>query len=111
MAGKAFNPWATGKEQSASDTPDYPVASYHDFAAPSGDAPYTDTFGWAPTLSAAPSAQETPSAQRVQAIPRYDYRPWPQRAPEEGWDRKDTDDKSRHSGELQDTNGWPELKG
>ncbi len=109
---KMRNPWASAKVGGREDAPpDRPVQQTNRFAAPAGDAPYLDALGWGPSLIARGSAVETPSAQRIGSIPRADFRPIPQRPPEEFWDTIDRDDARRHSVESVTGNGWTEQKG
>lgn len=104
------NPWAHSKTEQEFAEPDYPVMESR-YAAPGldDDAPYTDTFGWSPSLRL--SAEGIPDDARLGVRPLRDFRPDPARPPEEFWDRIDADEAKRHSVEDIDANGWAERKG
>jgi hypothetical protein len=93
------------------EVPQYAVPQHGAYSVPSleSGSPYNDEFGWGPKLRTSPT--EIPSAQRLGTIPRRDYRPEPVRPPGEFWDRLDADEKSRHSVEHVDADGWQERKG
>lgn len=85
-------------------------SAYSSYAAPdiAEDAPYTDTFGWAPSLRLSPEG--IPDTSRLGTQPRREYRPDPVRPPEEFWDKLDADKEVRYSVETQDADGWTETK-
>lgn len=95
------NAYAHSRTEDEFATPEYPEVG-NGYAVPTGDAPYNDEFGWAPTLRLSP--QGIPDGSRLGSQPRRDLRPEPDRPPEEFWRRYDTDDRERHSVEHITTN-------
>lgn len=107
-----FGTQKTGGVANVTAVPDYPQADTADYAVPSGgNTQYITSFGYAYRLSSTPSAQQIPSAQRLGAIPREDFRPVPNRPPEEFWGPLDADRKTRESVTSQKAVPWPENKG
>jgi hypothetical protein len=106
------NPYAAQGHTDIGTVPVYAVPQQREYAVPDLDegSPYNDEFGWAPNVGR-PSAVDYPSAQRLRSIPRIDFRPDPVRPPEEWYDKRDADEKQRHSVEKIDADGWTELKG
>lgn len=104
-----FNPYAADEAVIEQTVPEYsmPRGTYAAPSLESGDA-YNDEFGWGPRLRT--SSVETPSAQRLGVIPRQDFRPDPEKAPQRWYHRRDRDDAQRHAAEDQDANGWVELQ-
>lgn len=90
------------------DPPEYPEQEYTEYADPTGDAPYTDTFGWAPALRL--DVDTIPDTRRLGTAPRYDFSPDPVRPPEEFYGRRDANTKSRESVTEQQATGWQETK-
>lgn len=80
------------------------------FAAPgpSTDSPYIDEFGWGPKPRI--SVESTPDAMRLQNFPVRTVRPDGDDAPEEYYGPLDADDKTRHSVENVDADGWEIVK-
>lgn len=94
--------------------PEYAVPQHGSFAVPSlaAGAPYIKAFGWAPGQRIGPqSTVETPSAQRMRVDLINGFTPDATQAPERWYDRRDADDKQRHSVEEIDADGWTEQKG
>jgi hypothetical protein len=87
-----------------------PPQAYAAYAVPGPGAPVNNPLGWAPT-GLRPSTQEYPSAQRTGDFARIDMRPDPGSPPEFYWQPRDRDERTRHSVEEQDADGWTEQKG
>lgn len=106
----ANNPYATSRTEQEFQEPEYPVMDSR-YAVPGieEDAPYTDEFGWSPSLRL--SAQEIPDNARLQERALRDFYPDGQKTPESFYGQRDADEKSRHSVEDIDANGWDETKG
>lgn len=115
----AYNPFAarevrtTPAEADAQvwEAPTYAVPQHGEYGVPSLEAgsPYSG-FGWAGGLRTSPSTVETPSAQRLRTIEPDTFYPQPNKVGE-FYGRRDADDKSRHSVEKIDADGWTEAKG
>jgi hypothetical protein len=103
------NPWATGRtDTDVSQPPAVAVQQTNAYAVPplsAGDA-YNDEFGWAARLAQRTSTVEVPSAQRMMTTPRRDFRPLPERPPEEWWDRVNADTTQRESVVETNATGW-----
>jgi hypothetical protein len=102
----------TGVAYPANPTGPYepPPQAYAAFAVPGPGYPVNNPLGWAPT-SLRPSTVDYPSAQRTGEFARVDMRPDPASPPEYYWIPRDRDEKTRHSVEYQDADGWTEQKG
>lgn len=103
--------YANSRTESELGTPQNVAPSaFTDYAAPdiAEDAPYTDTFGWAPSLRLGP--ETIPDTSRLGTQPLRDYRPDGNQPPEQFWDKLDADKKVRYSVESQDADGWTETK-
>ncbi len=100
----ANDPWAHSRTENAISTPEYPAMDGR-YAAPGleEDAPYTDTFGWSPSLRL--SAQEIPDNSRLQERALRDFYPDGPKTPEQFYGNRDSDDATRHRVELQDSDG------
>lgn len=100
------NAYAVGAADDAFDAGEQQTGRY---AVPGveRDAPYADYPGWSPTLRTG----DIPDGTRIMVQPRRDFRPEPDRPPEEFWGRIDADTSFRHSGETVDADGWEEYKG
>jgi hypothetical protein len=97
-----------------STVPEYAVPQHGSYAVPSlaSGSPYTDEFGWGPGQKIGhASTTEVPSIQRTNVSALLTFRNPPDQAPEIWYGRRDADDKTRHSVEHQDADGWEELKG
>jgi hypothetical protein len=107
----AKNIWEHSRTESEFAEPDYPHAENGRYASPglSEDAPYTDTFGWSPSLRL--SAQEIPDNARLRERALRDFYPDGPKNPEQFYGSRDTDDAKRHQVESQDANGWDAPKG
>lgn len=102
----AFNAYAADESPIEEAVPQYAMPSTRDYTAPSleSGSAFNDDQGWAPgTLRT--SAVGTPSAQRLGAIPRYDMEGDPAGPSDRQYDRRDADDKTRHS--VEDVVGIP----
>lgn len=97
-------------------TPEYAESDMRSYAVPnadSADAPYTDTFGWAPSLRLGPSVGSPvalPDATRLGTEPRREAVPDNGEAPEPFFRNLDADKARRYSVEYQDADGWEENK-
>src|ERR1700750_1538613 len=96
--------WAHSRTENALDTPEYPVMSAR-YAVPGieEDAPYTDTFGWSPSLRL--SAEGIPDNSRMQERALRDFYPDGPKTPEQFYGNRDSDDAARHRVEDQNYNG------
>lgn len=107
MAG---NPYAHSRTEDFNDPPSYPALDSA-YAVPGieTDAPYTDTFGWGPSLRT--SAQGIPDNSRIQERALRDFYPDGPKTPESFYGNRDADDGKRHRVEDQHATGWNEHKG
>lgn len=105
------NPYAAREE--IRDAPVYSLPGGGNYAAPSPDAENgtmdSPIGAYSPVLRAQPG--DTPDPMRTGLMRIRDLRPDPTRAPELHYQGLDADDKTRHSVEFQDADGFEELKG
>lgn len=105
MAGP--NPYSLSRTENEFAEPEYAeIAS--GYAVPTGDAPYNDEFGWSPSLRLSPT--QIPDTSRLGREPVRDGRPPAGEPAESYWIPRDADEKSRHSVEQIDADGWEETK-
>lgn len=106
------NPYAAPGEIT-DGPPVYEMPGGREYAAPSLDEEngYIDSpiLAWSPTLKEQPGY--TPDPLRTGRTPGHDRRPYPTQPPENFWNVLDADDKSRHSVETQDADGFEEKRG
>lgn len=109
MQGNAYASRGSAYAGEQGNAPDYggPTNAY---AAPDihRDAPWNDEFGWADKTRI--GLETTPDAMREMQYPVRTFYPGDREAPGVFYGMRDAEEKSRHSVEDQDANGWEERK-
>lgn len=89
------NVYAHSRTEDEFDEPDYSASQSGYAVRTYEDAPYADTFGWAPTLRL--GATEIPDASRLGMQTRRDMRPDPSRPPEDHYNALEAEERGRHN--------------